>query len=86
MNKFICTCVCVGFAGYCPALQCLSNLCFQGRGLGVVLGCLLGMFPLFFLPNHEEDKKVLVLPNQEENKKMPVSSDHKEDKKVLVDD
>lgn len=58
----------------------------MGRGLGVVLGCLLGMFPLFFLPNHEEDKKVLVLPNQEENKKMPVSSDHKEDKKVLVDD
>ncbi|XP_042872303.1 uncharacterized protein LOC122253338 [Penaeus japonicus] len=27
-----------------------------GRGLGVVIGCLLGMFPLFFLPFHEEDK------------------------------
>ncbi|KAK3861838.1 hypothetical protein Pcinc_032238 [Petrolisthes cinctipes] len=29
----------------------------MGRGLGVVLGCLLGMFPLLFLPNHAEDKK-----------------------------
>ncbi|KAG0725106.1 Transmembrane protein 65 [Chionoecetes opilio] len=29
-----------------------------GRGFGVVLGCLLGMFPLFFLPNHVDDKKL----------------------------
>nr|XP_027220270.1 uncharacterized protein LOC113812563 isoform X1 [Penaeus vannamei] len=27
-----------------------------GRGIGVVLGCLMGMFPLLFLPFHEEDK------------------------------
>ncbi|XP_042231056.1 uncharacterized protein LOC121872374 [Homarus americanus] len=31
-----------------------------GRGFGVVLGCLLGMFPLMFLPLHDEDKKVVV--------------------------
>ncbi|XP_066943177.1 uncharacterized protein [Macrobrachium rosenbergii] len=28
-----------------------------GRGVGVVLGCLLGMFPLLLLSNHQEEKK-----------------------------
>ncbi|XP_045585092.1 uncharacterized protein [Procambarus clarkii] len=31
-----------------------------GRGIGVVVGCLLGMFPLMFLPGHDEDKKAVV--------------------------
>ncbi|XP_071548048.1 uncharacterized protein [Panulirus ornatus] len=30
-----------------------------GRGAGVVIGCLIGMFPLMFLPNHDEDKKAV---------------------------
>ncbi|XP_050704518.1 transmembrane protein 65-like isoform X4 [Eriocheir sinensis] len=31
-----------------------------GRGAGVVLGCLIGMFPLLFLSDHEEEKKLKV--------------------------
>lgn len=33
--------------------------CNGGRALGVVIGCLLGMVPLLFLPSSEDDKEKL---------------------------
>lgn len=36
-----------------------SNLSFppQGKGIGVSIGCILGMFPLFFLSDDDEKEK-----------------------------
>ena len=45
-----------------------SNLIFLGRCLGVMLGCLLGMFPLLFITTtetKETDTKDDELPNAE---------------------
>lgn len=37
----------------CVTLCC----CVQGKAIGVTIGCILGMFPLFFLSDDDEEEK-----------------------------
>ena len=39
-----------------PPLLHLSS-CVQGKGIGVGIGCILGMFPLLFFKDDEKKKK-----------------------------